>query len=123
MTQVMMFNIEGKKSINIKMICHKLNIMASEIDKELYNSTIESILKDCPNKSGADNFSDEMLLLVDFNNVMLDIFLSQLKQKKSRVDLKAVLTETNKSFTPCELYKELCAEREAILNGSSAHPT
>lgn len=119
----MMFNIEGKKSINIKMICHKLNIMASEIDKELYNSTIESILKDCPNKSGADSFSDEMLLLVDFNNVMLDIFLSQLKQKKSRVDLKAVLTETNKSFTPCELYKELCAEREAILNGSAAHPT
>lgn len=125
MTQVLLFNIEGKKSIDIKMICHKLHIGAVTVDKHDFNKKIASIigLSDDNSENGAGEFDEEMLLFVGFNNTYLDIMLSQLRQKKSRVDLKAVLTETNKNFTPFELYNELKAEREAIENGTQLHQT
>ena len=93
------------------------------MENDLFNCAIESILgmSDSGKKRGEGSFDEEMLLFVNFNNVMLDIMLTQLRRKKCTVDLKAVLTDTNKSFTPIELCNELKAEREAIQKGRTAH--
>ncbi len=125
MQKVLLFNISGKKAIDIKMICHKLYISAESVGSDMFGNRIDFLLglSDDDTAKGESVFDDEMLLFAGFNNTMLDIMLSQLRQKKSRVDLKAVLTETNKSFTPYELRCELKAEREAIQNGSTAHQT
>lgn len=125
MQKVLMFNIKGKKSVDIKMICHKLHISAESVDSSMFGCKLEFLLgisEDdiCKTESC---FDDEMLLFAGFNNTILDIMLSQLRQKKARVDLKAVLTETNKSFTPYDLCVELKAEREAIKKGSQLHQT
>ena len=52
---------------------------------------------------------------------MLNLFLDQLRRNKLIIPLKAIETETNFGFTSYELYRELSAEREAIMKGTQYH--
>ena len=52
---------------------------------------------------------------------MLNLFLDQLRRNKLIIPLKAIETETNIGFTSYELYRELSAEREAIMKGTQYH--
>ena len=52
---------------------------------------------------------------------MLNLFLDQLRRKKLSVPLKAIQTDRNIGFTSRELYRELCAERDAIARGTTQH--
>ena len=52
---------------------------------------------------------------------MLNLFLDQLRRNKLIIPLKAIETETNIGFTSYELYRELFAEREAIMKGTQYH--
>ena len=47
--------------------------------------------------------------------------LPRLRRKKLSVPLKAIQTDRNIVFTSRELYRELCAEREAIARGTTQH--
>ena len=107
MGTVLLFNIEAKKAIAIKNLCRKLGFLLGFTDEDV-------------SKTEAD-FDEEMLYFSEFSSGMLDIFLAQLRRQKCPVALKAVQTETNLQFTACELYRELSAEREAIVRGQQAH--
>ena len=63
------------------------------------------------------------MLLSDIGCGMLNLVLTQLIRQKTPVALKAVRTDTNAQFTSYGLYRELCAEREAIQRGVTAHKT
>ena len=60
------------------------------------------------------DFPEPMLVFVNFPEVMLDSFLDAMRARGIRVPLKAIVTEHNAVWTPHTLYRELCAEREAI---------
>lgn len=114
MTEVFMYNIEKGKSLKIKMLCHKLNIRAREIDKAEFGLKISTLLGLDDDKTAVpdSDFDGEMLYLSEFYGAMLNIFLNQLKRQKTPVALKAVRTESNAGFTSYELYRELCKEHE-----------
>ena len=123
MTEILMFNLNGKKAIEIKNICRSLNIGYREVPKSDYSlilGNILGIINDDTRGEDAD-FSEEMLYLIDFSDGMLNIFLKLLRSKKCSVALKAVMTETNINYTPTELYKEISAEHEAMQSGKSIH--
>ena len=123
MSEVLLYNIEDKKELKIKMLCYKFNIGFRSVKKEEYGYKISYLLGLSADDSQAEgeDFSDEMLLLCDIGG-MLNLFLDQLRRQKTPVALKAVRTETNSAFTSYELYQELSAERAALQRGEIAHP-
>ena len=70
-------------------------------------------------KRSAPNFIasnvPEMLVMHGFDQAMLDAFLRFFREEGvRRVELKAVLTPTNASWTAVELSRHLAAERDAL---------
>ena len=123
MTEIFMYNIHGKKAIEIKNICRALNISYREIDKSEYAYKLGYLLDliEDNNKGENGDFNDEMLYLIGFTDGLLNIFLKLLRSKKCTVALKAVATETNINYTSIELYNEISAEHKAMQSGESIH--
>ena len=116
MTEIFLYNIIGKKAIDIKNICRALNIGYREIDKADYGYKLGYLLGlfDDSTKGESGVFDSEMLYLVGFSDGLLNIFLKSLRSKKCTVAPKAVMTETNVNYTSTELYNEISAEHRAI---------
>lgn len=123
MKTVLLYNISGKKAIDIKMICHKLRIPFADVLEEHYGHKLSQVLgsipKNAPDKG--ENFTDEMLYIYNLTDLELDKFLLQLRRKKATVTLKAVATEANLNYNSYELYKEISAEHKAMQNGENHH--
>lgn len=123
MQKILLYNIKGKKYTDIKMICHKLNITSVNVEKDKYGYSLEYItgISDNPDITDSEDFDDEMLLFVNLSNVMLDKVLNTMRKKKATVELKAVLTETNKKYNSSQLHKEINEEHNAMQQGNSIH--
>ncbi len=123
MSMVLIYNLNPAKDAKLKMLCRKLNIGSRTVDKSEYGyklGYLTGVSDDSQTKDG-DDFDDEMLYISDLRGGMLNLFLDQLRRNKITVPLKAIHTPTNEGFTSYELCRELCAEREAIAKGMSAH--
>lgn len=120
MTQVLMYNIESKKAMKIKLLCHKLNIGFREVEKGEFGLKLSTLLGLDDDKTVApgSDFDEEMLYLSDFYGAMLNIFLNQLKRQKTPVALKAVKTDANIGFTSYELYREISEEHRLMQGGA-----
>lgn len=123
MTNIFIYNLDPKKDSELKMLCRKMNLSFRTVEKDEFSLTLESLLgfTDSETRREGADFDDEMLYIAGLQGGMLNLFLDQLRRKKLTVPLKAVMTQSNLSFTSYELHKELCAEREAIANGMKAH--
>lgn len=122
MSEILLYNIETKKAAKIKLLCSSLGVGYRVIDPADFGRPIAALLglSDSALNRPDSAFDDEMLYLCDLGG-MLNILLDQLRRRKLTVALKAVKTDANIAFTSCELYHELCAEREAIRKGMTAH--
>ena len=125
MAKILLYNCNPTKAAKLKMLCRNFFIETQEVEKADFGKTLAALLgEDAEEAAAAENgadFDEEMLYLADINGGFLSILLDQLRRKKLNVALKAVKTETNVRFTSYELYRELCAEREAIQGGRTAH--
>ena len=123
MSIVLIYNLAPEKDAKLKMLCRKMNIETRTVEKEEYGCQLSFLLglsQDSTNKECVD-FDDEMLYIAGLRGGILNLFLDQLRKRKILIPLKAIQTETNMSFSSSELYKELCAEREAIAKGMTFH--
>lgn len=123
MPEILLYNIEPKKSAGIKLLCSTFAIGYREIDPADFGRPIGALLglSDSSGIQPDAAFDEELLYFVDIDGGLLDILLFQLRKRKLTVPLKAVKTDTNITFTSWELYRELSAEREAIRKGMTAH--
>ena len=123
MSMVLIYNLSPEKDAKLKMLCRKLNITSRTVEKHEYGHKLSRLLglSDDSSVFAGEDFDGEMLYIADLSGGMLNLFLDQLRRKKILVPLKAVQTRTNMGFTSYELYRELCAEREAIQRGMTAH--
>ncbi len=123
MKKVLLYNIRDKKSIDIKMICHRLHISFEDVCEERYGYKLSEILG--LTSEGAqgkgESFSDEMLYIYNLTDYEIDKFLTQLRRRKAAVALKAAATETNLNYNSYELYKEISSEHKAMQNGKALH--
>lgn len=123
MSKVLIYNILPEKDAKIKMLCRKFGLDSRSVDKAEYGYTLSYLLglsQDDTVKDGED-FEEEMLYISELRGGMLNLFLDQLRRRKLSVPLKAIQTEMNIGFTSRELYRELCAERDALARGTKQH--
>ena len=123
MSKVLIYNLPPEKDAKVKMLCRKFGFDSRSIEKAEYGYTLGYLLglsEDDSVRDGED-FEEEMLYIAELRGGMLNLFLDQLRRKKLGVPLKAIQTEMNVGFSSTELYRELCAEREAIAKGTTQH--
>ena len=115
-----MYNLHTEKGRKIKMLCIRMKIKIKEVMPEQYLEPvgylagIEGIQPNGQVYEGT-GFDGEMLVLKGFDQGTLDRFLREFPRNKiERVDLKAVLTPKNVSWSSLELYEEIKKEHEAL---------
>lgn len=123
MSMVLIYNLDSAKDAKLKMLCRKMNIGSRSVDKSEYGHKLGYLIgvSDESQITDGDDFDDGMLYISGIRGGMLNLFIDQLRRNKIIVPLKAIHTPTNEGFTSYELYKELCAERDAIAKGTNAH--
>ena len=123
MSKVLIYNLPPEKDAKVKLLCRMFGFDSRSIEKAEFGYTLGYLLglsQDDSVRDGED-FDEEMLYLAELRGGMLNLFLDQLRRKKLSVPLKAIQTDRNIGFTSRELYRELCAEREAIARGTTQH--
>ncbi len=68
-----------------------------------------------PDAETPTEIQEEMMVFHGLTSKRLETLLAAFRQKKiAKVELKAVITGTNQSWTWRQLYEELCKERSAV---------
>ncbi|MBS6516619.1 MAG: DUF3783 domain-containing protein [Clostridium sp.] len=71
-----------------------------------------------------EEFQDEMMLMAGFTSARVDTLLSALRKNGvGRINYKAVLTETNKSWDSVSLFREIKREHEYMTGGQKGAET
>lgn len=113
---LLMYNLENEKGSKIKLLCLSLRIKIRIVNQEEYLKPLGSIAGLEPGDDSlyqGEGFGDEMLVMVDFNNGMVNSFLQEMaRQKLKPVALKAVLTPTNSHWDSIKLHGEIKKEHE-----------
>ena len=116
---ILFYNLDNEKGRKIKLICLQLKIKIKKAEKADYLQPIGSFCglmekNNAPSFTG-ETFTDEMLVMKDFNNELLDRFLFEFRKKQiERVNLKAIVTPQNISWNSLELHEELVKEHESM---------
>lgn len=114
---------DAEKLRKVKIALAPLKLRMVQVKKEDYLQTIGNLagLKDMgeyPEKYTGEDLGREMMVFAGLGNQRLDELLKAMRRVGVRVDYKAILTETNCTWTVPELYQELAAEHEAMKNMS-----
>ena len=127
MRGVLLYNLPKEKLKKIRVILFKLGLEARVVHSQEYGlpvgtlaGTEEMAPADLPRESGEEAFSDEMLVMCSLPSPLFSAFLGALRQNRCPVALKAVLTETNASWSSLRLHGELLAEHEALQRAKGA---
>ena len=106
----LLYNFNEEKLKMIKMVCMMMQVRFKEVARAEYEQPLGALL----GISGIENH-EEMLVLHGFDGSKLQKFLIALQRVGvGRIELKAMITENNKSWNGLALYEELCQEREAF---------
>ena len=105
-----------------------MKIRVIKADASIYNETLDNIVNgkiSSVNSTSsasisplvADNQlpSDSILIFCDLSEKHLNRMLFELKSRKVQIDLKAILTPTNRKWTLRQLHDELERERASIF--------
>lgn len=114
---VLLYNLSQKKRMAIRPLLLRLGIAWREVSREEYGLPIGSLL-------GLDGislntpeegfFHEEMLIMHQLSPAQFNGLLQGLRLARAPIALKAVVTETNQSWSSLRLWRELSAEHEAM---------
>lgn len=116
----LLYNFQDEKLKMTKMVCMMMQVRFKEVALSEYNQPLGALLGLPDIDSVAEGYTgvelqEEMLLLHGFDGSKLQKFLTALQRVGvGRIDLKAMLTENNKTWSGLVLYEELSQEREAF---------
>ncbi|WPC40132.1 DUF3783 domain-containing protein [Clostridium sp. JS66] len=117
---ILLFNITDKTRYDgVIKAALPLKIKIKKVEREEYLQPIGYLVgkKDIDpalEKYEGSELGDEMLLLSDIAGTKLNQLLLSLKKSAVRINLKAVLTESNQKWNTIQLYEELTKEHEAL---------
>ena len=122
MSLVLMCGMPQTRIEEIEKLFRALKFRCKKISRTFYSQSVGFLgevpgtKKNSSRYDGAD-FTQEMIIMCDFDENDLDSFLAEFKkQGVSPVDLKAVLTPNNLTWTVTQLYGELLREHNEINN-------
>lgn len=119
-SSVLLYNLAGtQRGRKLKFILVQLGARIKNVEKEEYLKPIGELLKAVPVSESpvyeGEGFSEEMLVMDGFTGRQIDeLSMRMRKCKLERIDLKAVVTETNQNWNSIELYKEIKKEHEQM---------
>ena len=126
MALVLLYNIkdEGKR-LKIGFAARKLGVAVRSVAPEEFSQPVGYLLRldgFSPSDAPAEAFEAEMLLMHGLSSAQFSGFLEALRQGRTPVALKAVVTEHNVNWSSAALCRELQKEHEAIRRaGKSVH--
>lgn len=112
--------LDSKKAMKLKGILVQMGVRIKNISAEQCGYKVGYLLglKEFETEDTADEKSEiiqeEVLVLKGFTNGRLDFLLREMRKANARVELKAIVTDSNKYWTLCELYEELKKEKAAM---------
>ena len=116
MTSVLAFALPPEACAKLKALCGGLGITVIPVSPTQYGHTLSELLSGRAPLGGlaCAELPEPMLVMDGFGDEQFDLFLKSLKFFGVTVPLKAVLTPYNASWTPAQLFKALCDERNAM---------
>ena len=121
MEKLICFQIENTREI--ERLASNMKIRVIKADASIYNETLDNIFNGKISTSSAsisplvaDNQlpSNSILIFCDLSEKHLNRMLFELKSRKVQIDLKAILTPTNRKWTLRQLHDELKRERASF---------
>ena len=109
----------GRKQ-KIKFICVRLGAKIITVTPPEYLQPVGALAKipgmeKCAGTYEGPGFSEEMMVLKGFTDGQLNDMLRAFRRERlEKVNLKAVLTDTNREWNSLELYEELKREHEKM---------
>ena len=121
---VLFYNLENKKGSALRLLCLKLRIRVRAVKSSEYAEPVSALAGLAPMTNAAcdQDFSDEMVVMVNFGSKLLGQLLNEMRvMHQPGVALKAVLTPANMEWSSVRLHDELRREHEAMRYGQAAH--
>lgn len=120
---VLLYHFEDKNRLSeVRIALMPLKLYVQEIEKKDYEQPIGVFagLSEMPQKEpcddGVKDIENEMLVLCGLTERKLDRVLQALKRRKLVIPYKAILTDTNKSWSGIALYHEIVREHQQMTN-------
>ena len=126
MAQILMFNLDAGKCARIRVLAMGLGIFTVAVKPEDFGKTFAVLTgRETGRQAGQPvlPFAGEMLVMDELESNQFHCLLDGMRGMDAKVELKAVITEHNLQWTPAQLYRELCAERETIARSVKNRPT
>lgn len=115
---------ERARKVKSVLLCMKAR--AKVVPEEAFSQPVGTLagLLDAAAASPEDtgDFTEEMLVIHRFSSQRIDELLTRLRKAGvGNIPYKAVLTDTNASWSGVKLYQELQQEHAAMQQGTTAH--
>lgn len=118
---ILIYNLDNSQKLKLMFICSQLKLRLISVPRADYAQPLGALVgmsKRIPAEPGGEDFSDEMLVMVNFSNPLLNAFLAALRQNHVQgIALKAILTPTNAAWDSVKLRNELMEEHNRLHGG------
>lgn len=111
------FELQPKQMTALRIICIRNGVQLVRADPAMYGETIGVLcgLEEAKGITAEGGLAEPMLLFANMTMAAVQKFLNEAKAAKfSRPSLMAMLTETNRAWTPIELQQQLSEERVMV---------
>ena len=111
------FELQPKQMTSLRIICIRNGIQLVKADPAMYGETIGVLcgMDEAKGIAAESGLSEPMLLFANMTMAAVQKFLNEAKAAKfSRPSLMAMLTETNREWTPIQLQEQLAEERVMV---------
>ena len=111
------FELQPKQMTALRIICIRNGVQLVRADPAMYGETIGVLcgLEEAKGITAEGALAEPMLLFANMTMAAVQKFLNEAKAAKfSRPSLMAMLTETNRAWTPIELQQQLSEERVMV---------
>ena len=114
---ILVFDLPAQKSASLRVLCIKNQIQLVKADPAQYGETLGVLLGlDAPTGVQSEvTLAEPMMVFANMTLAAVQKFLNEAKAARFvRPSLMAMLTETNRAWTPTELQEQLMAERVMV---------
>ncbi|MGM9624462.1 MAG: DUF3783 domain-containing protein [Eubacteriales bacterium] len=115
---ILCFALNPKQSSALRVLCVKFGIQYVSVKEERYGETIGMLCGLDPagqTEGESGSLNEPMLVFANMKTEQVSAFLGEARRAKfPRPSLMAMLTETNRQWTPLQLQRQLSDERTAM---------
>lgn len=123
---ILAFNLSGERLSKLRFCCMKLGMRVQAVPPEKFGQTLAALCGLAEETATMEpveaTISGEMVYFAFRDLTAVNRVLTTMKQlRMPPFRLKGVMTDTNLTWTPVQLYQELMQEHQALQQGQVRH--